>query len=75
MDKPIRPVDAGNRYLVGVRNGVVVVVNPPEPNAPLTRDDALSLAAHLIAMSDAVHPHHIAETVVKIMVQEIKNAP
>jgi hypothetical protein len=43
-------IDTFNRFMVGVRGERIVVLRPPV--APMTADEALTLAAHLVALAD-----------------------
>ncbi len=48
----VKEIDTGNKYLVGVRGDVVVMLRPPRE---LTRSDAVLLAAYLVALADCIH--------------------
>jgi hypothetical protein len=41
-----------NEYLVGSVNDEVTIMNPPRPGERLTREQALHLAAYLVALAD-----------------------
>jgi hypothetical protein len=41
-----------NRHLVSMANTSLVMWNPPRPGEPLTVDEAVALAAWLVALAD-----------------------
>lgn len=43
-------IDTMNRFMVGIQGGNIIVMRPPI--APISKADALILAAHLVAMAD-----------------------
>lgn len=43
-------IDTTNRHLVGIQGDNIVVVLPP--NRPLSKAEALTFAAHIVAMAD-----------------------
>jgi hypothetical protein len=45
-------IDTTNRCMVGVVGDKVVLLNPPRPTVPMSRDEALTLAAYLVTMAD-----------------------
>jgi hypothetical protein len=52
MADAAQPVDTLNKYAVGVRGDVLVLLNPPGRGEWIPKDDALVLAAYLVAMAD-----------------------
>jgi hypothetical protein len=48
----IKPIDTGNRFMVGVRDRKVVLMSPPKPGEEMEPHEACALAAHLVVMAD-----------------------
>lgn len=48
----MKPIDTTNKFLVASTiNNIVSLLNPPAPRQALTSDEALVLAAYLVALS------------------------
>lgn len=45
-------IDTSNRFIVGARGNHLIVMNPPTRMTELTPDEALVLAAWLVAMAE-----------------------
>jgi hypothetical protein len=45
------PIDSGNRFLVGVKGDHICILNPPT-TMPITRLQALNLAAWIVCLAD-----------------------
>jgi len=56
-------IDTANRFLIGVLGPDVVFMKPVPQR--LSADDALLLAAHLVAMAEVQRPTHRFEDVLK----------
>lgn len=54
MSEPEK-IDTLNRFVVGMIGGKIAIVFPPI--APITKEQALNLAAHLVALADTSENH------------------
>lgn len=43
-------MDTSNKYMVGVQGGNIVIMNPPR--GPISKADALMLAATIVSLAD-----------------------
>lgn len=48
-------LDTSNKFMVGVSGAHIVMLRPPRGS--ITKDDALNLAAWLVALADDTPPH------------------
>jgi hypothetical protein len=46
--------DTANKYLVGARGDALVMLRPPLVGEPISKVDALMLAAWLVALADPI---------------------
>jgi hypothetical protein len=49
-DEKKEPIDTFNKFLVGMRGETIIIGMPPR--TPLVREEALLLAAYLVALAD-----------------------
>ena len=57
---PLPPIDTTNRFAVSAFGDGVAILNPPAAGEPLTRADALNLAAWLVALADPLEDEFAA---------------
>ena len=57
------PIETLNKFLVGVRGDEIVIMNPPR--TLISKEDALLLAAYLVAMADTSEGHEQFERVLE----------
>lgn len=51
--EPEEPIETLNQFIVAANGDCIVVMHPP--NTPLTKEEALNLAAYLVALADPTH--------------------
>ena len=52
MGDDLAPINTINKYAVGVRGDVLVILNAPARGEWIAKEDALVLAAYLVALAD-----------------------
>lgn len=68
---PVPAVDTANHFLVGAQGETLVILNPP--GRPITRREALNLAAWLVVLADVVQPDPDGKEFARLVAEIRKN--